>query len=26
VAWIETMSSLEEIKAAAMAAANVGLP
>ena len=26
VAWIETMSSLEEIKAAAMAAANVGVP
>ena len=26
VAWIETMSSLEEIKAAATAAANVGLP
>jgi len=26
VAWIETMSSLEEIKAAATAAANVGMP
>src|SRR5512134_2560803 len=26
VAWIETMSSLEEIRAAAMAAARVGLP
>jgi len=26
VAWIETMSSLEEIRAAAMAAAKVGLP
>lgn len=26
VAWIETMSSLEEIRAAAIAAANVGLP
>ena len=26
MAWIETMSSLEEIKAAAIAAANVGMP
>jgi methionine synthase I (cobalamin-dependent) len=26
VAWIETMSSLEEIRAAAIAAANVGIP